>query len=113
MRVKKFDYKEVFDKYTENLKLIQIDILHLYDTKKECLRKNDGFQDVRHFSLWGFNTMTMEKVNLGKHDGIINMSDVNFHSVKVYADGSFMIKMKQLVSISNVQCLMLENIKNI
>lgn len=111
MRIKKFDYQKVFDSYKENAELTQVDILHVYDTKKECIKKNDGYHDARHFILWGFNTVTMEKVDLGRHDGIRNMSDVSFYGVSVYADGSFMIKLKELVSVFNIQCLMLENIK--
>lgn len=104
----KFDTKQLFDLYeaVENLK--NADIFHLYDTKEECFKDNSGYHDSRHFILWAFNTSTRKKCNLGKHDGIENFSEENIiNKIRVFADGSFMIRFENPVNIENQQCISL------
>lgn len=101
--MKKFNVKEVFDRYTENEKLIEADIFHLYDIGKECFKDNSGFDDSRHFELVVFNTKTMEKKNYGWHDGIRNFSKVPAIMFRVYADGSFFIRFKRPVLLNLFQ----------
>ena len=62
--------EEVFEKYTHVEYLKYADIFHLYDTGKNCVDDNSGYHDARHFKLLAFNTNTMQKCDLGQHDGI-------------------------------------------
>lgn len=71
----KYNVQEVFDRYKENENLTEADIFHLYDTGEECIKNNTGYHDSRHFRLVGFNTETMEKCELGRHDGLESFSD--------------------------------------
>jgi hypothetical protein len=102
-----YDFKEVFDQYTVNDKLTTADIFHLYDTGVGCLEGNTGYHDSRHFTLWAFNNVTMEKRNLGRHDGIDTYTGVELKMVRVFADGSFFIRLQHCVNIDNYQCVRL------
>lgn len=104
MGKEKFNTKEVFDKYTENNELNTADIFHLYDTGEECFADNSGYHDSRHFRLIAFNTETMEKCDCGIHDGISSYSDdLTLSAVRVYADGSFFLRLKETVKLSLFQ----------
>jgi len=106
---KRFDVNEVFDRYTENYSLKEADIFHLYDTGDECIVHSDGFHDSRHFRLIAFNTETMEKSDLGIHDGIQSISpNSKVNQIRVFADGSFFISFHELQKISNLQCVRIE-----
>ena len=108
--MKNFNVEEVFDRYNNNDKLEEADIFHLYDTGDECITDNSGYHDSRHFKLVIFNTKTMEKRTLlGRHDGIT--STLNNHSidkVRIYADGSFFFKLKNVAKLGIFQCIHLE-----
>jgi len=75
IKMDKYNVQEVFDRYKENENLKEADIFHLYDTGEECIKDNTGYHDSRHFILVGFNTKTMEKCELGRHDGLESFSD--------------------------------------
>lgn len=102
--MKNFNTKEVFNRYTENKDLKEANIFHLYDTGKECIKDNSGYCDARHFDLIAFNTRTLEKRNLGRHDSINSFgASVPFDMARVYADGSFFIRFSRNVKIDNNQ----------
>jgi len=102
----KFNVKEVFDRYSYNAKLEEADIFHLYDTGEECAKDNSGYKDSRFFELVIFNTITMEKRNCGRHDGITSLSFLNPAKLvmgRVFADGSFLIRLQRPVKIDLLQ----------
>jgi hypothetical protein len=105
---KKYDYEEVFSRYTENPNLETANIFHLYDTKKQCAVKGDGYRDSRIFNCVAYNTETMEKVNLGEHDGI-DLLSVDVLSVRIFADGSTMIKLLKEYRFSNTYSIVVLN----
>jgi hypothetical protein len=106
----KFNTQEVFDKYKTVEKLDSANIFHLYDTGKECMPDDSGYHDSRHFNVWAFNTNTMEKAFLGQHDGFQTLSEnILLSSVRVYADGSFFIRLKHPAKIGNYQCITLNS----
>ena len=97
MMPRKYNVQEIFDRYKENPYLTHADIFHLYDTGEECYVNNTGYHDSRIFNLIVFNTVTMEKRDLGQHDGITAdiMSVIPLKMIRVYADGSFMIRIEK------------------
>ncbi len=99
-----YDVKEVFNRYTETNELKEADIFHLYDTGEECIKDNSGYHDSRHFELIAFNTETMQKKNCGRHDGITSYSnDLPIRMMRVYADGSFFVKLGRTAKIEMFQ----------
>jgi len=90
------------DNYKENLLLQEFDIFHIYPGK---LAYPNGYYDSRFFKLIGFNTKTMEKRCLGKHDGLDFWEECSGVSiVRVFCDGAFLIRMRHLVKmIGNTQ----------
>ena len=107
--MKKFNVNEVFDLYSEANNLQEADIFHLYDTGEECILDNSGYHDSRHFNLIAFNTKTMQKRNFGRHDGISSpFNEIPISLVRVYADGSFLIRFKRPVKITNFSDILIE-----
>jgi hypothetical protein len=103
-----FDVDEVFNQYNENSKLQVADIFHLYDTGMECMNDNSGYHDSRHFILVAYNTETMQKRHYGIHDGIENRNDNNvIRTIRIFADGSFFVRFKKPVDITEYQCITL------
>lgn len=91
-----------------NKELKKADIFHLYDTGEECFKDNSGYHDSRHFNLIAFNSETMEKHNLGRHDGIFNHgNDVRVVIMRVFADGSFFVRLEKPATIGDYQCVYL------
>ena len=102
----KYDYEEVFSRYTENKELKEIHILHLYDTKKQCAVKGDGYVDSRHFKCIAYNYETLEKRDLGIHDGV-DLVGAEVLFVRIFADGSTMIKLASPHTFWNTQSITL------
>lgn len=102
-----FNVNNVFDRYKENPNLEEADIFHLYDTGKECKIDNSGYHDSRHFHLIAFNTITMEKRDLGIHDGLESLDLISVRKVRVYADGSFFISLIRPAILDIFQCVLL------
>ena len=84
------EHIDILNKYTENDKLYQADIFHFYPKE---LAFPDGFYDARFFELIAFNTKTMKKRNLGKHDGVGYAKGTEIDMASVFADGSFIVKL--------------------
>jgi len=97
---------EILNKYEEVDKLYSFNILHLYP--KELAFPN-GYYDSNFFELIAFNTNTMQKINLGRHDAIdffdiLSGEGIEITQASVYADGSFLIKTKDMILVeSNCQ----------
>jgi hypothetical protein len=108
---RKYNVQEIFDRYKENPYLTHADIFHLYDTGEECYVNNTGYHDSRIFNLIVFNTVTMEKRNLGQHDGITAdiMSIIPLKMIRVYADGSFFISLLKPAKLDVFQDVRLMN----
>lgn len=107
-KMDKYNVQKVFDRYKENENLKEADIFHLYDTGEECIKDNTGYHDSRHFKLIGFNTKTMEKCELGRHDGLESFSDnLCIRKIRVYADGSFFISLSRPAKLHLFQCVSL------
>lgn len=104
----KYNVDAVFNEYTTNDNLQEANIFHLYDTGEDCYENNSGYHDSRHFRLVAFNTFTMEKCDLGIHDGIESINDsLSIRLIRIYADGSFFIRLNDVASIKNFQCVIL------
>ena len=91
---------KILDTYKENNTMNKFNLFHLYP--KELAFPN-GYYDSRFFELVGFNTTTMEKRNLGRHDGMnFSFGECVVDTAQVYADGAFLIKLKHLVKTDNI-----------
>jgi hypothetical protein len=94
-------YIDRLDEYQLDDNETQFDILHLYPHE---LAYPAGFYDSRFFQLVGFNTRTKKKAFLGEHDGLnFNLVSNAIDVVRIYADGSTMIRCNCLVKISSCQ----------
>jgi hypothetical protein len=91
---------EVNTRYTENDKIQEFHILHLYP--KELAYPN-GFYDSQFFNLVGFNTETMERRDLGQHDGIRYDLGVRPQLTRIFADGSTLLKFYSPVGVESFQ----------
>ena len=94
------EYIDVLKKYTENIELKSFHIIHMYAGD---LAFPDGYYDSRFFNLIGYNIKTMEFRNLGKHDGLHLFDDVKVNIVRIFADGSTLIKFSDAVEIGFTQ----------
>lgn len=101
---------DFLNKYKENNNLNLFNIFHLYP--KEIAYPN-GFYDARFFELVGFNTDTMEKRNLGRHDAIdFPYGNCAISKAQIFADGAFLIQTPYLIEIlSNTQMIAFGRIK--
>lgn len=90
---------DVLEMYTESDALIEFHILHLYP---EGISFPNGYYDSRFFNLIGFNTATMQKRNLGRHDGINFEGMIEINSTRIFADGSTLLKFRKPIYISSI-----------
>ncbi|HEY8365049.1 MAG TPA: hypothetical protein VIK84_05705 [Haloplasmataceae bacterium] len=96
------DKINVLNKYTIDKNLSEFDIFHLYPENKPAYP--NGFYDSRFFELWGFNTKTMTKSNLGRHDGIISyFNPMPIKMIRIFADGSTFIRFTKVITIDCFQ----------
>lgn len=68
----------------------------------------NGFYDSQMFECIGFNTEKMEKRNLGRHDRIDWWEDCVLDKTQVYADGAYLVKVRnfvETVGISQILCV--------
>ena len=94
---------DILDKYKEVKALSGVDIIHIYPKEKTG---TNGIVHSRFFEVVGFNTVSMRKVNLGKHDDIVNM-DAKILPVKriqVFEDKSTLIKFDRVISCEMESC---------
>ena len=92
----------ILEFYAETEELNHFDIFHLYSGK---LAYPNGYYDARFFELVGFNTKTMQKRKLGRHDAI-DFEGVMIERACIFADGATMLKFANLVEcIGNTQAI--------
>ena len=104
----RFNVKEVYDMYTENDKLDEGNIFHIFDSGIECKPENVGYHDSRLCHIVVFNTNTMEKWTIMNRDGINSLfSGLELIKARVYADGSFFIQLNRCAKIDIFQSLQL------
>ena len=84
----------ILDEYRVKDTLTRFNIFHLYP---KGLAYPDGYYDSRFFECVGFNTKTMEKRNLGRHDAIDFWDKCGIAKAHVFADGAFLIKLDGFV----------------
>lgn len=90
------------DAYTNNPALKAWNIAHMYP---EDIAYPDGFHDARWFKLVVFNTETMERASLGKHDKIDIWSGA-VKDIRIFADGSTLVRFSQKMEhIMNTQAI--------
>ena len=88
---------KVLDTYGVWEGLNRFDILHLYP--KELAYPN-GYYDSRFFECVGFNTETMQKCDLGRHDSIsFNDKECVVYMLRVFADGAYYIRFAGFVEV--------------
>ena len=88
--------------YTPNNDLDTFHIFHMYDTG-EYGCENEGYVDSKFFHLYGYNTDTMESKYIGRHDGLRIISGTKVDIVRIFADGSTLIRMKEECVVSSFQ----------
>ena len=98
---------ETYGMYTENDKLELFDILHLHDTGKCAIAKNDGYHDSRHFEVIGYNLKLRQSRKLGRHDSLNFTGDTSpVDMIRIFLDGSTMVKFKKPTAfIHNTQAI--------
>jgi hypothetical protein len=92
--------------YKENENLESFQLFHLYSGKTAYPR---GYYDSRWFELIGYNYKTKEFKNLGEHDGLTLEAQPDI--IRIFADGSTVIRFKKDVLIYNTQDALIEEIK--
>jgi len=89
-----------------------LDSFHIFHMYPQRLAYPTGYVDSRYFILWGFNTDSMKKRNLGQHDALDLWEDSNDDMIvvsakvsvaQIFADGSTLIKFRNKVRIFNNQ----------
>lgn len=93
---------EVLDSYEINNSLEEANIFHLY--AKENAFPN-GYFDSKFFDLHIYNTESREKRIVEHRDGLAFGNDVRINMSRVFIDGSFFIKLKNIESIDILQCV--------
>ena len=91
--------------YTECRELNRFNIFHLYPKE---LAYPDGYLDSRFFECVGFNTETMQKRNLGRHDAIDFREGCSVSKAQVFADGAYLLKTQgfvETVGIAQMLCV--------
>jgi len=105
-KVKKYiDFIE--NSYAETKGLTEFNIMHLYP--EETLAFPEGYEDSRFFRLIIFNSTTKRKRDLGRHDSVDFFGDYPVYRIRIFCDGSTIIKFKGFLKISFIgQALIIE-----
>lgn len=93
------DQIDVLSTYEQVDNLETCDLLHLYDSGENCGENNSGYWDSRHFTLWAFNFNLKKKINLGRHDGINMRDGAVVGIIRIFADGSTLVRFAKSVKI--------------
>jgi hypothetical protein len=97
----------LLNSYEEVKDDIKCNLFHLRPNGDLCCL-TDGYNDAQWFELTGYNTQTMQRVNLGRHDGL-SVDRVNVLSVRIMRNGETMIQVSKPVKILDVQDAVLLN----
>lgn len=81
----------ILDKYEWDESLSSFNIIHMYPGK---LCYPNGYYDARWFECVVFNTETMKKRDIGRHDALRFYDNAPVDALQVYADGAFLCKLK-------------------
>jgi hypothetical protein len=100
------EHIDVLKKYTENENLEAFQIFHLYPGKTAY---PNGHHDSRWFELIGYNYKIKEFKKLGKHDGLTFLCQPDI--VRIFADGSTIIRFAIAVKIYDGQDIIIDEIK--
>lgn len=99
-------YIDILEDYREDTECAEdfrADIIHLYPQE---LAYPNGYTDSRWFILWAFDTDSMTKRNLGKHDGVYFLSSdryrIRITDFKVFADGSFLVAFNEPILVDGL-----------
>lgn len=90
----------VLDSYADDEREDEFDLLHIYP---EEIAYPEGYYDSRFFTLVGFNTKRMTKRNLGKHDGLTFRGEPSVDIVRIFVDGSTLIRFESVVKVGMFQ----------
>lgn len=77
------------EEYKEDDGLQSCHIVHMYP---RGLAYPNGYYDSQLFDLIAYNTRNMTKRNLGKHDGLAIGEGIEVDIIRIFADGSTMIR---------------------
>ena len=80
---------------------IKCDLFHLRPNGDICCL-TDGYNDAQWFELTGYNTQTMQRANLGRHDGL-SVDRVKVLSVRIMRNGETLVKVSKPVKILDMQ----------
>jgi hypothetical protein len=105
--------KKVFDGYSENNELTEMDIIQIYPANKTGMR-NNGYRDAIFFKAIIFNTESRQMKKLPtKHDKLsLSTLSMKVQSIIVFLDGSTLIKFDKPVGIGTYQALTFYDIRN-
>ncbi len=89
---------KIFGVYTEDEELNEFNIFHMYGDGKPCIFFNNGYVDSQNFNLVGYNTDLNKKRDLGRHDSFNPTPDCKLKMVRIFMDGSTMVKFSEKVT---------------
>lgn len=87
-----------------------LDVCHILHMYPGTLAYPNGYYDSRFFELVIYNTQTMEYRSIGKHDGIDISPDAQVRMVRIFADGSTMVRFDHAVRILAFQSVVVERV---
>lgn len=92
------EHIDALNQYAVDENLKEFDILHMYLGK---LAYPNGYYDSRFFDLIGYNSVSMTKRNLGKHDGLTatHRCSAKIDIVRIFVDGSTLIRFKSPIAV--------------
>ena len=93
---------DFLDEYTENDTLETCHIMHLHP---KGLAYPNGYYDSQFFELVIYNTETMQKRNVGKRDGLVFYDNAHIDIMRIFADGSTMVRFSHAVKIDGFQAV--------
>lgn len=100
--------------YKEVEELETCDLVHIYDTKIYGATQHggsyNGYVDARMFTVWCFNFKDRQKCKLENKDQLY-LGDIVVDIVRIFADGSTMIRFKGTAKIGFGQSLDFEPVK--
>ena len=102
------------NKYKENKNLETCNLIHIYSTNKFGAGKKGqsiGFIDSKLFYVWCFDFDKMEKVKLENKDELNFNRDGEVDIIRIFVDGSTLVRFKKKVKIGFGQSLNFSNIK--
>lgn len=88
----------VLNEYKENKDLKSFNIIHMYPKK---IAYPNGYWDSKFFKLIAYNEELMEFRSFGKHDGLDICDNVPVDIIRIFADGSTLVRFKKYVATND------------